>query len=157
MGSITISPSLLRRFWAMVDNKKHTECWEWMGQKKFGYGVIAIERKSVKATRLMYYFFKGFVPETKLIMHSCDNPSCVNPSHLSLGTNQENINDSINKGRSARGERTGRAKLTEEQVREIRRTYHNGTASTYELSKVYKIDPSNVFRIINREYWKHVK
>jgi hypothetical protein len=92
------------------------------------------------------------------VMHRCDNPRCVNPSHLFLGTQQDNVADRQQKGRQARqkGEAHGRAKLTEQQVRELRRSYAGGTCSQEFLAKEYGVAQSKVSEIVAGKLWSHV-
>jgi len=94
-----------------------------------GYGQVWFKRKIHRVHRLMYEFKKGPIPEGMVICHTCDTPSCVNPDHLFLGTQKDNIQDCINKGRNGKGYRghnAGTAKLTEEQVSEIRSLLKEG-------------------------------
>lgn len=96
-----LKPRLLRNI------QKVGACWEWTGSKdRDGYGVLTIGRKQFRANRVSYSEFKGS-PEGMLVCHRCDNPSCINPEHLFLGSARENTQDMINKGRKniARGER----------------------------------------------------
>ena len=95
------------------------ECWLWKGTTdKDGYGKVMINYRSWKASRAAWHLLVGPIPEDMLVLHKCDVPSCCNPDHLWLGTQSENIRDMDSKGR--RGKRTP-AKLTDEQVREIRK------------------------------------
>src|SRR5438309_473232 len=112
----------ITRFWSKV--QKTDTCWLWLGAPHHGgYGRIHDGKKVVEAHRFSYEFFKGPIPEGMFVCHSCDVPACVNPNHLWVGTCFDNVQDCINKGRTnkARGEAgTRRAKLTENEVRQIR-------------------------------------
>ena len=90
-------------------------------------------------------------------MHSCDNPKCVNPAHLSLGTQQDNMTDKMDKGRHHRlpGENHPNAKLTEQQVIEIRTRYANGGITHRQIAKEYGISNTNTHGIISRKRWAH--
>lgn len=146
-------------------------CWVWLGSKNSaGYGRMKIRGVHYFAHRVSYMIHKGIIPDGFVICHSCDNPSCVNPSHLWAGTNGENQRDCTKKGRRAtgarhrsalypesipRGEQTGRATLTENQVREIRRLA--GTMSQQAIADMFGTPQTNVSRIIRGVAWRHVK
>lgn len=106
-------------FWAKVV-KQEDGCWVWQGAyRRDGYGHLAIRHKSWSAHKYAYTITKGPIPTGRWVLHSCDVRGCCNPDHLRLGDRAENMRDMADRGRSAR---TG-AKLTPEQVREIRRDY----------------------------------
>jgi hypothetical protein len=120
------------RFWAKVSKGEPSDCWPWTASRNSkGYGVFGIGPKNYKAHRVALWITTGAWPEPgKVVCHRCDNPSCVNPSHLYVGTASDNVQDCMKRGRyrqppqppaerRPRGERHCRAKLTENQVREI--------------------------------------
>jgi hypothetical protein len=123
-------PSAEQRFWANVDRETgpvhpvlKTRCWPCtLGTDKDGYGSLVIAGHRVKAHRYAYALLVGEIPDGMCCLHACDRPSCCNPAHLTLGTNQDNRDDSVTKGRHAHGERSGQARLTEGDVLEIRAT-----------------------------------
>jgi len=131
-------------------NKK-THCWEWKKSLISGYARIpkSIGGNTVVASRFVYEKIVGEDPGNLMICHSCDNPKCVNPSHLFLGTAKDNFEDMRNKGRSAKGEKNNKSKLTKIQVEEIRKL--KGTISGNRLSEIYGVCRSSINRI-----WKGV-
>jgi hypothetical protein len=98
---MVIGDSLLNRFWSKV--KKTDNCWEWQACKnEHGYGILNIGKRGlgkIRAHRLSFIIHKGEIPESLLVCHRCDNPTCVNPEHLFLGTQKDNTQDMIKKGR----------------------------------------------------------
>lgn len=150
-------------------NKTET-CWLWTGGKTIpGYGLVGLNGKRVYAHRLAYFLYKGEIPfninpKDSSIMHSCDNPSCVNPSHLFLGTHQDNMRDMWNKKRGVRGSKSGAARLTETQVLEIRAKYKPSTTgykypngySTNRLAKEYGVAQATIQHIVGNLTWKHI-
>lgn len=103
------------------------QCWLWTGRRTArGYGVLTVRGRKVKAHRLAYRLHHGAIPNGLNVLHKCDNPICVNPTHLFLGTHADNVLDMMQKGRISRGEDRPAAKLTEEIVRYARRVYRAG-------------------------------
>lgn len=95
-------PDILDRFWSKVD--RSGKCWEWKGSR-IGYGYGSFKMYSyglMTAHRFIYMAFNGDIPEGQNVLHSCDNPSCVRPSHLFLGTQKNNVDDMIRKGRGSK-------------------------------------------------------
>lgn len=95
---------LADRFWNFVPDQPGVDCWEWHGGKMpSGYGTISVrnagERRTVSAHRLLFFLCRGRIPNDLWVLHACDNPSCVNPSHLFLGTRTDNMRDASSKGR----------------------------------------------------------
>lgn len=149
-------PHTPETFWDLVE--KTAGCWEWKGTivGPMGYGQIRYKTKITKAHRLAYEFAHGQIPSGLCVCHTCNNPKCVNPSHLFLGTISENNIDRHNKGRTPKGEAAGSAILTEKQVIEIRQKY-NPPNITYEtLSVEYGVARNTIAQIIFGATWKHV-
>lgn len=138
--------------------EKTNRCWIWRGSlnKQTGYGRIQINGKRMGAHRFAYSIFKGDLVDGLFVCHTCDNPTCVNPDHLFLGSSLANIADCIIKGRNTKGEKHGSHKLTENDVREMRRLYATGKHTQKSLAERYGIDRPYTTKIINRRQWKHV-
>jgi len=151
--------TLEQRFLRKITKTK--TCWEWNGAKDpKGYGYILVKKnkkvqKNKSAHRISYELYSGKIPEGMVVMHSCDNSSCVNPKHLSLGTPLDNHNDKMNKGRQARGEKMNTAKLTESDVREIISLAKQGYSNA-EICQTFKITNAHVGNIKKRLSWKHL-
>ncbi len=147
------------RFWKFVSIKGPDDCWTWNGGKmRDGYGAFPIRHLKIYAAhRAAYTISKGPIASGKFICHSCDNPSCVNPSHLFEGTPKENSMDSVKKGRWAKavGEQTTLAKFTRSKIIEMRRLAASGV-NTRQLAKEFDTCPSNVWSIVARKTWAHV-
>lgn len=130
-------------------------CWNWTaGKDKDGYGIVVFSGRSrVKAHRASYELFVGAIPEGLMVRHSCNNPACVNPEHLSTGTAKDNTQDCVRSGRNVRGERVyWKAKLTERDVLDIRKS----DAKSAALAESYNVSPVTVQMIRRRATWKHI-
>lgn len=184
----TVCKEHVEAFWSRVDKSAgDTECWKWIGGRSSDvYGALWIPwlKKSGLAHRASFFLSNGFLPDGKLVCHSCDNPICCNPAHLWLGTNAENIQDCADKGRHpwknglpvkpehrARGIRTGaythpesvrhgseksNAKLHESDIPHIRKSVALGFTNI-EVAKKYGVSREAISQIINGRTWRHVK
>lgn len=125
--------------------EKTPNCWTWMGTRNtYGYGIFLLPgEKAVRAHRYAYERWKGPIPEGMVVMHSCDNPPCINPAHLSLGTKLDNNRDAASKRHTRSGDRHWMSKLTEKQVAQIRADKGNQT----ELAAKLGITQGTVSRI----------
>ncbi len=133
-------------------------CWEWQGScSSTGYSQIIGYGKKC-GHRLSYKVFKGDFKETLFVCHSCDNKKCVNPDHLFLGTSKDNHFDMTIKGRNnqVRGIKTGRSKLTEENVKEARKLYESGVFGCSILAKKYKVTSRTIWCAIKGLTWAHI-
>lgn len=130
------------------------ECWEWPhARTPRGYGRQVYGGRIEYAHRLSHRAFNGPIPAGQHVCHRCDNPPCWNPAHLFAGTGNANVRDRDIKGRVCRGERHHSAKLTEEDVREIRASGLSGPA----LAAQYGVKPSAIYKLLDGRSWKHVK
>lgn len=144
--------------WKDIVIKDETVCWLWQGSTdRDGYGVKTIGRKQYRVPRIVYELTNPDITLTTdiFVCHSCDNPLCCNPKHLFLGTNNDNTQDKIKKGRArySVGSDNGMAKLTEEQVKEIRRRYNGEEITQEALAKEYGVCDKNISYIVNNGSW----
>lgn len=133
-------------------------CLLWIGHATDrGYGMLKIHiGKTVRAHRFAYELVYGPFPSSLDVLHTCDNPPCVNPLHLFLGTTQDNSDDMVKKGRSLHGSRNPISKLTEENVVEILRRYRSGESSPSQLAKEFGVVYNCINLIVTRKSWKHL-
>jgi len=138
--------------------KKENECWEWTGVlHSSGYGMSHFRGKSIKSHRASWIVYKGEIPEGMHVLHQCDRPSCISPSHLYLGTHQDNMVDKFNKGRciASKGSKNGYSKFSEEQVLDIRKRLLDGEMVNI-LAKEFCVDRHTISNIKHRRRWKHI-
>ena len=143
----TVKEKLLSK----IKVNKDTGCWEWNGCKRHrGYGAIAVNGRLEQAHRISYIEFNGDIPEGMYVCHKCDNPPCINPDHLFVGTPKENSADCIRKGRAYRGfinqpkgAESRNAKLTDDDVRKIRVS----TNRLKELSETYGVSMATISKV----------
>lgn len=132
-----------------------TGCWIWLGSlSRIGYGSIKIDGKTTKAHRASWIAHRGEIPAGLKVLHKCDVRCCINPDHLFIGTQADNVHDMISKGRrpSFRGVLNGRSKLNAEQVREIRAASGTNVA----IARQFGVGKSMVSYIRNGSYWGDV-
>lgn len=145
----------VRRF----EIRKPDECWPWVaGTFTSGYGCIRENGKSLRANRVSYELFVGPIPTGLEVCHECDNPICVNPTHLFLSTHDGNMKDAKKKGRiiGLRGEKASAAVLTVDNVIEMRRSYAAGGVSFEKLGKQFGVVKSVAVRACRGVSWAHV-
>lgn len=146
-------------FWAQVD--KSGECWVWTGSRtSFGHGTFYPRDGGpvrINAHRRSWEMHFGAIPEGLFVLHHCDNPPCVRPDHLFLGTQADNMQDALSKGRydrtlRARGEQNGQARLTADDVRAIRVELSKGRTS-YSIAPDFGVNPATIWRIAIGQTW----
>lgn len=144
------------RFLARVPEKMDGECWLWVGaHHRFdGYGQVKRRGKIIQAHRLSWELHNGPVPDGECVLHSCDTPACVNPAHLFTGTHIDNMADMAAKGRThlPKGEGNGRAKLTTQDVIDIRAS----DESCRDLADRYGVRSAAISKVRTGERWGHV-
>jgi hypothetical protein len=132
-------------------------CWEWQGSRfENGYGRIHVRGKRIGTHRYAWECQRGAIPAGMLVLHRCDNPRCVNPDHLFLGTHADNMQDMVRKGRNAgggglAGEANSCARLTDDQVREIRQHYVNAKRRYglgTQLARRYGVSPALISSVV---------
>jgi hypothetical protein len=140
----------------------HATCWEWTGSVGHnGYGRFRFGRRIVRAHRCSYELFVGAIPDGLQVLHSCDNRRCVRPSHLFLGTNEDNVADRCRKGRSGksaphlRGEGNGRSKLTAAAVLQIDAACRS-TRTQVSVAREFGVSGQTVNCIMRQRAWRHV-
>lgn len=157
----------IRRFWSKVAITANPDkCWEWLfGKNEYDYGTFALSKNnpqhSVLSHRVAWALTNGEIPDGLCVCHTCDNPSCVNPKHLFLGTHKANMEDKVKKGRSWKGgapngEGNGAHKLTAEQVKYIRERYAIGDISQRKLGVEMGVCQQLISHVVRGNIWKEL-
>lgn len=155
------------RFWSKVDIGNKDDCWIWTAKvSRNGYGRFhqTVKKgvyKQFGAHRVSYEITNGEIPDNMVVCHKCDNPKCVNPNHLLLGTQSENLIDMHKKKRWTSNDRSGEnnnsSKLTEDKVREIRKKYKPRIYTARMLAEEYNVSIPLIEKILSRKLWKEVE
>ena len=171
------------RFFSRI--QKTDNCWNWTGHIEYnGYGSMSIKHKNRSTHRISYEIHFGKIPDGLCVLHKCDNKKCVNPSHLFLGTQLDNVKDRDQKGHTAKGathgskthpervprgdkngmrthpekvrkgEQVNTVKLTEKQVLKIRKMYRTGKYTQKQLAKIFNVNQTNISWIVTNRTWK---
>lgn len=149
--------TLEQKFWKYVTPAGSNDCWLWQGTTiRSGYGHIRHRDRDYAAHRIAYELAHGPIPDGLVVMHSCDNPGCVNVAHLSLGTHAENAQDKVRKGRAPRNTAHVNTKITDAQVAEARRRYFQENTPIKVLAKEYGIRWTTMNTIVFRQARKDV-
>ena len=150
----------MERYWSKVNKDgpvaahMSTPCWVWLAARdRSGYGVFYLEGSYVQAHRLVFFWENDEVPEGLCVLHRCDVRHCVNPEHLFVGTKTDNMLDKVSKERQTRGEAVNTAKLTPEQIREIRKDPRLPRV----IAEDYPVGPRALWSIKKRMTWKHIE
>ncbi len=171
MRKVGIPRPLAERFWEKVDKNGPVlrpelgPCWIWTASlTRDGYGLIGAGGPGPtpnlrRAHRVAWELEHGAIPDEQQVCHRCDNRACVRHDHLFLGTNLENQADAKRKGRTRRGERQNKARLTESDVREIRQRYaeDSGWISVRLLARRFGVTPPQILKVARRQQWAHVE
>lgn len=144
------------RFWRLV--QKGDKCWLWLGDTgRTGYGALDnANRQHIRAHRFSWELHNGPIPDGLWVLHHCDNPPCVNPAHLFLGTPGDNVADKVAKGRQPRGSAHKNALLTEEQVREIRRLRNDCGWKLKDIGDRFGVTKHTIWAIMKGRNWSHI-
>jgi uncharacterized protein (DUF433 family) len=149
---------IAERFWKYV--QKGPDCWIWTAYiSPSGYGTLTdydgVTQRAVHAHRVSYEIHFGPISDGMHVLHRCDNPPCVRPDHLFLGTNSDNVADKVAKDRQRRGESVWISKLREADVREILRRHAAGDRPG-QLVRDFNVSPPTISDIIHRRTWRHL-
>lgn len=150
------------RFWSHVSKAGPDDCWIWKAScNRLGYGLLSLtyERKKrvfLYAHRVSYFFEHKYLPHNLDVCHHCDNPACVNPKHLFLGTQQDNVADMVKKERQLRGQKVHTVKLTAEKVQEIRILRFRDNYSHQKLAEKFGVSDEQIRCICLWVYWKYL-
>lgn len=145
------------RFWEKVDRTGgDATCWPWIaGTNHKGYGTFSISHAhSSLAHRISWIMENGPIPAGKYVLHSCDNPRCVNPRHLFLGSLADNMRDMCEKGRSCKGTEHPHSKLNDEAARGIRALRANDHLSIRTIARRYGVSPTTIRQVLDGVTWK---
>lgn len=155
-------PALAERFWSKVD--KGPSCWLWTRARDHrGYGIFSIASRNQVASRVAWMLTHGPIPDGLNVLHRCDTPSCVNPDHLFIGTQRDNLQDMDSKGRRGihhpAGEKNPKAKLTSQDVQEIRQTYrrYSREFGSTALARKYGVAHSTIWLVLNGRTWNETE
>lgn len=152
----------VERFWECVERRSPDECWPWVGTTNNRYGCLSLgghQGRRVYAHRASWELHNCPLPDGMDVLHKCDNPPCVNPNHLFLGTQADNVRDMNKKGRKARGNdvnavrgnRHYRTKIKDEDVAEVCRAYEAG-ANGPELARRYGVCRGAIYYVVKKRH-----
>jgi hypothetical protein len=147
----------IERFMNFVPEARSDECWEWQSvRNRRGYGKFWLNGRTDLAHRVSYELHNGPIPAGDLVRHTCDNPPCVNPAHLLVGSRKDNARDAVERGQYLRGEDNPRAKLTAEQVCEIRTLWATRSETQVSMAQRLGVSRAAVQFALNGTSWTHL-
>lgn len=160
-----MAAQLIDRF--VLRTKKVGSCLEWQGCRTGrGYGMVSAksisQRRNDRAHRVSFRLFVGPIPAGLFVLHRCDNPTCVAPAHLFLGTHTDNMRDMAEKGRGrptggqCKGQRHWGAKLDDDDIRAIRSMYATGRFKQQQIADLFGVVHTAISAIVRGEKWSHV-
>ena len=136
--------------------KNHRGCWNWTGKKdRMGYGRCSFEGKKQFTHRISHKVFKGPVPDDLCVLHSCDNPACINPDHLRVGTQEDNAGDMLSRNRASVGERHTASKLNNESVMKIVKLRNDGMTIA-DIARNFDVASTTVSSVLRGHTWSHL-
>lgn len=145
------------RFWQYTIKRGPDDCWLWVGARfgANGYGALQVNERALRAHRIAWEMHNGPIPSDRIVCHTCDNPPCVNPAHLYLGTHASNAADKVRRGRvnPSVGGGTRPTKLTPKDIAEIR----SAPGRLAEIAAKYGVSRSQISRVKLRQNWRHIK
>ena len=146
------------RFWTKVDRRGPDDCWNWKaGKSSTGYGHFTIKFENLRAHVFSYRLNIGPIPFGLIVLHNCDNPSCVNPAHLRCGSHRENNQDMVSRWRHRYGSNHHQSRLTEETVERLRHYRASHLTITYrELGELFGVSAATAHKVIAKKLWRHV-
>jgi hypothetical protein len=145
------------RFMSKVLVDEKTNCWNWNGTLRDGYGRFKANKKIMNASRFSFEYYNEKILDGNVIMHICDNPKCVNPEHLKQGTHKDNAADKVSKNRHVYGEKAWQHKLTEKQVIEIKQKLKNPYIGiNNDLANFYSVNHRTISDIKLGKRWSHI-
>lgn len=145
------------RFWSRVDVREDNECWLWLGYTNaFGHGQFSLYTKAKYAHRVAFIIANGDIPKGLQVNHHCDTPACVNPNHLYTGTQQDNMNDKVRRGRGNKGVKHYKVILTPDDVHAIRVLWKSGEFKQKDLAKRFGVSRGCITGIIRHKNWTHI-
>lgn len=149
------SECFFETFWAHVDRRGDDECWPWFAYrnpKGYGRSFVRVDGQVYVVPHRASWAIHHGPPGCLHVLHHCDNPPCVNPKHLFLGTNEDNVRDRVAKGRTQKGHKHFKSHLTDADVRAIRAS----SESKAELGRKYGVTRATIAAILKRVTWKHL-
>jgi hypothetical protein len=150
---------IAERFWRDVDKSSVDGCWPYTSRSHNGYGYVTANGRTTSSHRMSWEIHFGPIPDGMYICHKCDNPPCVRPDHLFLGTPKDNMTDKHSKGRNhnQNGERNGSVKLSESDVAEIFRLYDAGFTQKEISQRIGKVSIPTVCNVLKNKIWGHLE